>query len=133
VEISQLPLAPGSACQVYLNQPGTISVERLDVLLVCDEETTYLQGTDIRQDHQRVFREVLCTRERFEIDAAQPLEENCELMIPAQAMHSYKSKFNAVNWKLVIELQAEGWPLYRRSFPLIVYPQASGWAQRAAS
>jgi hypothetical protein len=133
VEISQLPLVPGGTCQVYLNQPGTLSVQRLELLLVCDEETTYLQGTDIRQDQQRVFRQAICARERFEIDAAQPLEENCTLEIPPQAMHSYKSQFNSVNWRLIVEIQAEGWPLYRRSFPLIIYPHAARQADRAAA
>lgn len=122
VEISDLPLLPGSAYQVYFHQPGALSVRRLRVLLACDEETTYLQGTDIRHDVQRVYQEELFCRQRFEIDAAQPLEQNCPLVVPPAAMHSYKSNFNALNWKLVVEIDADGWPVYRRSYPLLIYP-----------
>jgi hypothetical protein len=125
MEISAAPLFPGREYQVYFNQPGTLTVERLRILLACDEETTYLQGTDIRRDVQRVFQSELCSRVGVEIDATRPLEASLIVKIPAQAMHSYKSRFNAVNWKLVVEIDAEGWPLYQRSFPLVVYPNGN--------
>ncbi len=123
MEISAVPLVPGGEYQIYFNQPGAMTVERLRLLLACDEETTYLQGTDIRRDVQRVFQAELCARDGVEIDAANPLEATLPVAIPAQAMHSYKSKFNALNWKLVVEIEAEGWPLYQRSFPLVVTPR----------
>jgi hypothetical protein len=56
MEISAVPLYPGGEYQIYFNQPGTLTVERLRLLLACDEETTYLQGTDIRHDVQRVYQ-----------------------------------------------------------------------------
>ena len=125
VEISEMPLVPGGEYAVYLNQAGNLRVRRLQILLICDEETTFLQGTDIRHDQQRVYQQEICGREDFEIDAAQAVEEHCQLTIPAEAMHSYKSRYNAINWKLVVELRAADWPLYQRTFPLIVYPAAA--------
>lgn len=122
VEISEMPLRPAGEYQVYLNQAGNINVRCLQMLLVCDEETTFLQGTDIRHDRQRVFRREICRRERFEIDGAHSVEEYCRLCIPACAMHSFKSRFNAIQWKLVVEIKADDWPLYQRVFPVIVYP-----------
>lgn len=122
MEISAVPLLPGGTYEVYFNQLGSLTIERLRLLLACDEETTYLQGTDIRRDVQRVYQAELCARDEVEIDAANPLEATLPLAIPPLAMHSYKSRFNALNWKLVVEIEAEGWPSYQRSFPLVVNP-----------
>ena len=122
VEIAQLPLFPGETCDVYLNQAGNLQVSLLRMLLICDEETTFLQGTDVRRDCQRVHSTEIYRREKFAVDASQPIEEHCPLRIPPQAMHSFKSQHNAVAWKLVVEIEAENWPTYLRTFPLIVYP-----------
>jgi hypothetical protein len=37
-------------------------------------------------------------------------------------MHSFVSAHNSVNWKIVVNGEAEQWPPFVRSFPLIVYP-----------
>lgn len=123
VEISEMPLWPGETLQIHVTQSGTLNVRRYRVLLVCDEETVYLQGTDIRHDQQRVHEQELFVRESFAIDAAGPLESYFPLTVPTDAMHSYKSKFNSINWKLVCEIQADDWPDNQRTYPLIVYPQ----------
>lgn len=122
VEIAQLPLTPGESSEVYLNQAGNLHISLMRLLLVCDEETTFLQGTDIRHDRQRVYSTEICRREKFAVDASQPIEEHCALRIPTPAMHSFKSQHNAISWKLVVEIQAEDWPTYLRTFPFVVYP-----------
>ena len=125
LEVSHLPLAPGESCEVYLAQSGNLRASLLRVLLVCDEETTFLQGTDIRHDVQRVHCEEICRREQFAVDASHPIDEHFPLTIPPAAMHSFKSPYNAIKWKLVVEVKAEDWPTYLRSFPLVVYPASA--------
>ena len=126
LEISEMPLRPGGAYEVYLHQSGNMQASQMQMLLVCDEETTFIQGTDIRHDRQRVHRSEICRRQRFAIDAVQPVEEHCQMSIPDTAMHSFKSQFNAIQWKLIVEFTAENWPPYRRTFPLVVYPALHG-------
>ncbi|MCA9270660.1 MAG: hypothetical protein KDA41_19395, partial [Planctomycetales bacterium] len=77
----------------------------------------------IRRDEQRVHLEELCHRSGLAFDGSVPWEESFTFAIPADAMHSYKSKFNAIHWRLVIEIDAEGWPPHRRAYPLLVYPR----------
>jgi len=132
VEVSDMPLRPGGEYDVYVHQAGSGSVRRWSVSLACDEETTFLQGTDIRHDRQRVFHCEIRRRERFEIDAAHPVDEHCQLTIPLDAMHSFKSRYSAINWKLIVEMETADWPVHQRTFPVIVYPPQDGADATAA-
>ena len=40
-------------------------------------------------------------------------------------MHSFQGSHNSVQWRLVVRVLAEGWPEFRRAFPLVVYPGAA--------
>lgn len=126
VEISDHPLFPGMRYGVFLSQAGRISVEKLDLLLVCEEEATYHQGTDIRTESRRVYEQPLLTQQGFEILPGVPFETDCEFQVPQQVMHSFRSNSNSVQWKLEVAGVAKGLPPYRRSFPVIVYPRTSG-------
>ncbi len=126
VEISDHPLLPGGRYSVFLSQAGRISVEKIDLLLVCEEEATYHQGTDVRTESRCVYEQPLFSQQGFEILPGVPFESDCEFQVPEQAMHSFRSNCNAVQWKLVVAGAAKGLPPYRRSFPVIVYPRASG-------
>ena len=125
VEVGKMPLHPGDECEAFLSQSGNLQVSRLSVLLVCDEETTFLQGTDIRHDRQRVFRQEICRREQFAVDASSPIEEHFRVRIPNPAMHSHKSPHNAIVWKLITQITADDWPAHERTFPIVVYPAGS--------
>jgi hypothetical protein len=37
-------------------------------------------------------------------------------------MHSVQSPHTRVTWKLVAKVSATSWPIFIRSFPLVVYP-----------
>jgi len=62
---------------------------------------------------------------RFVIDRTNPFEYQCVFSIPDQAMHSFLSPHNRVAWKLVAKVNAATWPVFLRSFPIIVYPAKS--------
>ena len=123
VEISDHPLRPGQQCRLFLSQSGRLSINSLKVFLVCEEQSTYRQGTDTRTDTREACRQDVFCRERFEVHRGQPLETECELLVPDQAMHSFKTDHNEVNWKLLVEGDVAGWPDFSRSFPVIVYPK----------
>ena len=122
VEVGKMPLFPGDECEVFLSQSGNLQVSRFSVLLICDEETTFLQGTDIRHDRQCVFRKEIFRREQFAVDASTPIEEHFRLRIPNPAMHSHKSPHNGIVWKLITQITADDWPAHERTFPIVVYP-----------
>ena len=122
MEISQHPLQPGSECELYLSQEGRLKMNTLEVLLVCDEQATYRQGTDTRTDHRRVFKRSVYRRDNFEIDQAVPFEQQWKIRVPENVMHSFKSTHNEVKWKLLVKANLAGWPDFEREYPVLVFP-----------
>jgi hypothetical protein len=133
VEISDLPLVPGREYQVSIAQNGHVNMKLLQVALVCEEEATYHQGTDIRSEVREVYRQPCFERRNFRIEPAAPFSDSFTIAVPAAAMHSFHSQHNVVRWKLVVLGEAEAWPAFERGFPLVVYPgQGTMRGQRAA-
>jgi hypothetical protein len=124
LEISEHPLHPGGEYRIYLSQAGRLSVKSLALSLVCEEEATYRQGTDTRTESQRVFVQELFRQVDFDIPPGIPFAKEAVLRIPAGAMHSFKSAHNCINWTLLVEGDAAGWPAYKRAFPIILFPNA---------
>lgn len=122
VEISDHPLLPGEEYKLYLSQAGRLSVRFLTLNLVCEEKATFRQGTDMRTEVKRVFDRQLLRKTDFGISPGIPFECECSVLIPPDAMHSFQSEHNAVNWKLVVHANAESWPPFERTFSLIVHP-----------
>jgi hypothetical protein len=126
VEISDHPLRPGGRYRLFVSQAGRLTLKRLEVALVCEEEATYRQGTDTRTESCETLRESVLRQERFEMRRGQPFEAECEFSVPADAMHSFQADHNKVQWKVVVVGDAEGWPEYRRGFPVVVRPAPGG-------
>jgi len=122
VEISDHPLLPGREYQVHLSQAGHIDVKSIELWLVCEEEVTYRQGTDIRHEVCKVFEQQLVTQGPVEIDSATPFRVTCTFPIPAAAMHSFQMEHNSVHWKLVVRCAPAHWPEFERRFPIVVFP-----------
>jgi len=122
IEISDHPLRPGSDCEIFVSQAGRLSLTSLVIWLVCEEEATYSQGTDIRTEIRVASRSQVLREEATQIEDGAPLECSGTLRVPSHAMHSLQSGHNAIRWKLVIEGKSERSGTMKRSFPVIVYP-----------
>jgi hypothetical protein len=122
LEISDLPLIPGREYQVVLAQQGHITVKSLSLWLVCEEEATYRQGTDIRTEVRRVHDTRLWSHENFTIEPVASFQSAIAVPIPQTAMHSFHSAHNSVQWKLMVRGEVEHWPPFERGFPIVVYP-----------
>ncbi|MFK7770425.1 MAG: hypothetical protein AB8B55_24660 [Mariniblastus sp.] len=124
LEISKYPMQPGSGYQISLSQAGRVRLKLLDVTLVCEEQATFNQGTDIRTETRVVYKNQLFRRRGIPLTPAEPFQTQFELSIPNNAMHSFKSQNNRVQWKIVVTGQAKSWPRLRRNFPVSVHPLA---------
>jgi hypothetical protein len=121
-EVSHHPLVPGEHYELFISQAGRLRFKSLAVSLVSEEQATYRQGTNTRNETRRVYQRELYRREDFAIPRGAPLDVQCALEIPARAMHSFKADHNEVGWKIVVEGEPIGWPRYERAFPVIVHP-----------
>lgn len=126
VEISHHPLHPGEEYAIFLSQHGRVLLQGLRMSLVCEEEATYQQGTDIRTESQAVHEQLIFSRSTVRIDPAAPFQLQASLRVPSNAMHSFQSGHNAVRWKLVVKAEPENWPMFVRSFPVLVHPASNG-------
>ena len=52
------------------------------------------------------------------------------LEIPNEAMHSFVSPHNQINWRLIVQGKVGKFPMFERVFPLIVYPEIQKEAER---
>jgi hypothetical protein len=126
VEISNHPLRPGREYAIFVSQQGRVMLQGLRMSLVCEEEATYQQGTDIRTEFQAIHEQLIFSRCAVRIDPAVPFELQASLHIPRHAMHSFQSGHNAVRWKLIVKAEPEKWPMFVRSFPVLVHPASNG-------
>jgi hypothetical protein len=122
VEISDHPLFPGREYQVHLSQSGHIDIQTIELWLLCEEEVTYRQGTDIRHELRIVFEQQLLAKGPVEIEPAAPFRAGCTLPIPLTAMHSFQSEHNAIRWKLAVRCLPAHWPQFERRYPIVVFP-----------
>jgi hypothetical protein len=123
IEIEDLPLLPGRTYRVVLVQYGKLVLKKLSLRLVCEEESTYHFGTDVRTERSVVLEQTVLNQGRTRIDWGRPLELEGVVQIPVDVMHSFQSLHNAIHWKFIVEGEANRWPLYCRSFPVVVYPR----------
>jgi hypothetical protein len=138
LEISAHPLVPGESYDVFISQSGRAGIEKLDLSLVCEEQATYCQGTDAITDNKTV--DVIPVLETNDIPplSGKPFETRCVLSVPASAMHSFRSRHNKVDWKLVVRSKPPRWEARQRCFPVLVVhrgaatdPASSGEASDA--
>jgi hypothetical protein len=90
--------------------------------LVCEEVTSYHQGTDVRTETLEILREQLFVQRRFEITSKAPLAETFTATIPQDAMHSFQSNFNYLQWRIVSVGRYREYGEIRRGFSLVVHP-----------
>ncbi len=133
IEISDFPLHPGQEYEIAVSQLGRFSLNSLQLTLVCEEEATYHQGTDVRMETQVVSRHDILRREQIELEPGNPFVAQASLAVPQNAVHSFQSAHNAVRWKLLVEGEPVSCPAFVRNFPVIIYPNRNGTHTTAES
>ncbi|MEM9827068.1 MAG: hypothetical protein AAF958_10790 [Planctomycetota bacterium] len=126
VEISDHPLRAGGDYELLVIQMGRMDLRSLQIRLVCEEETFFRQGTDIRVErHEAVTTELISAR-KIQVDPSAPWRQQLRFTLSENAMHSMVSPSNAIRWKIVVSGDARRWPSFCRSFPVVVHPNVAG-------
>ena len=125
VEISDHPLHPGDRFRVDVSQWGRMKLRRLTVRLVCEEESFYRQGTDVRADRHRVVEIEIGQKKNVSVDRHRVAGQQYDVQMPADAMHSVAGSHNAIRWQIEVEGSSRPWPSFCRTFPVVVHPPAA--------
>ena len=123
LEVSRFPFVVGEDYHFHLSQPGRVRLKLLDVVLVCQEEATFNDGTDVRTERKTVYEQRLLRKRGVNVRPAEPFIADFDMTLPKLAMHSFKSDNNRVLWKIVIRGMASGWPQQERNFAISVLPR----------
>ena len=122
VELSSHPLRPGEPFELHLSQAGPLRLRRLCVLLICEEEVTYRQGTNTRTEKKCVWRQAAFDAADLEVGPDAPLAWRGQTALPDGAMHSFRAPHNEVRWRVVVRGEPAGLPKFERDFPVVVAP-----------
>ncbi len=125
LEISNYPIVPGGDYEIFLSQPGRLRLKLVDVFLICREQATFDDGTDIRTEKRVVYQQRLFRKRGVQMRRGQPFEVNFEMSLPRHAMHSFHSRNNRVIWELLVHVKVKGWPQIERRFTISVLPMAA--------
>ena len=124
VELSNYPLRPGASCKLFFSQTGRFRLQLLEVELICEEQVTYNQGTDIRTETAVVFENRIFRQRGVVLNAGRAFETELEFELPESAMHSFNSTNNRVQWKIIITAKPKNWPRLTRTFRILVFPNS---------
>lgn len=120
VEISTLPMQPGKKCRFFLRQPGRFRFKLLEVVLICEEIVTFTRGTDIQTERRVVQNHRLLRQRGVDVSPRAEFEAEFDFELPDTAAHSFSSKNNQIQWKIVVHTHAKGWPSFEQTFPVFV-------------
>lgn len=116
VEFSKDPLLPGESFRgtIRFKRPGPL--ETLKITVQCIEEAKYRRGTTTYTDRHTAFEEVL-------VDAKNPASDtiNFEGTIPADAMHTFASSNNSIDWNIKVVRTFQGGNIEERTYLFDVY------------
>lgn len=122
VEISDHPLHPGETYDVFVAQWGRMTLRRLSVRLVCEEETFYRQGTDVRSERHEAMSIHLGASKNLQVDPHNAAEQQLQIRLPDDAMHSLAGRHNAIRWRIEVQGKLVRWPSFCRNFPVVIHP-----------
>ena len=122
LEISDLPLAAGGSYQVFLSQPARLRIRLLDLVLECEEQATFRQGTDVRTETRVVYQQRLFRKRGLDVRRAHPYQTTFRFELPAELMHSFLSANNRIAWRIRFTCDVKGWSAVERTFPVTVFP-----------
>ena len=77
-------------------------MKTIEIWLICEEEAVFRQGTNARTETREVVRQAVYSAADAVIQPSEAMETECELPIPASAMHSFRANHNQLQWKLVV-------------------------------
>ncbi len=129
VEISANPLQPGQAVEVFVTQAGPLRSKTWRVDLVGEEHSvTWGTAPDPYNAQGTTVQPYVQSRPVCVVEIAPPgalvinvnthYRRQWTVSIPADAVTQTWSPERSVTWAIVVQGDANGWPKFKRSFPV---------------
>lgn len=119
VDVSLPTAFPGEPLEVIVSQPGRFVIDKCTVDLICEEKASYTAGTDKVTKTEIVRTMPLCDLSRVEARNGKMLTRQT-VMIPADAMLSFKAANNEINWVVRVIMIIPRRPDTEQLFPVRV-------------
>lgn len=126
VEVSVRPTtaAAGTVLNVDLSfcPKADVDVNKITATLIGREEVVSGTGTDKRTYTHELHREVVELRGKESIRRFRDMHLSTPLTVPAGAAPSFSASDNRLLWKVVVDIDIEGWPDWSWDEPITVLP-----------
>ncbi len=123
VDVSREPLRPGERFRVSVYQEGSFPITSVEVALECQESATYRVGTDSTTVRETVHTAALGRLEGIRAQGSSTPILTCDARVPDDAMHSFKSSNNEIEWRIVVKMDIPRRPDVKDTFPFRVAPE----------
>ncbi len=125
VFVSVQPVYLGETFTVRVRQSfkGSCQLNRITLKLICREEATYRRGTSTYTDRRDVYEEAHTLAEAQQMQPGDVLEEELQLKIPEDAMHTFAAQWNKILWYLHLHVDIAAWPDFKEDFHFQVAPR----------
>lgn len=116
IEVSKDPLVPGDTFEGMLVFRKSRPLDHVRITLQCVEEAKYRRGTSTYTDRHTAYEHIL-------VDMSNPATDQLRFVgqIPPDAMHTFTSSSNTIDWRLKIDRTFPGDNIDEKLYLLDVY------------
>jgi hypothetical protein len=119
VAMNSLEVPSGGSMNFGWTMKGRVeSIKHLKIQLVGKEITKFLQGTDVQTD-EHVFTSLQVYESSNEVEIRQG---NIVVNVPKDAIHSFDSGSNKIQWTLKVRGSISRWPDLEEEYEIVVRP-----------
>lgn len=124
VDVSPPVAVPGGALEVIVHQPGKFKISKCTVALVCEEQATYMHGTDTTTKTEEVQSIPVCDLQDMSTRKGQMLTRQTTI-IPADVMPSFSANNNKIVWMIQVKMEVPRRPDVVQNYPFKLVPRAA--------
>jgi len=124
VEIGAEPVYASDELEVFVEQPGPATINRITATLKCEERATYTVGTDTKMETNVVYQQELFEEGMVVVARGKPWSQRVRVTMP-NGPCSFNATKNEVVWVITLDADIASWPDYKESFEFRVVPRVT--------
>jgi hypothetical protein len=122
LEIYGGALIPGRDVALRIHHSGQDRIRKFRVSLKGFEKITYQKGSDRMHEEWLMHEQSVMQAENLSLRSHKPLQQECTVSLPLDAMHSFRAEHHEIAWNVVMSITPEGGSEVKKVFPVRVTP-----------